>query len=209
MTHPTVTASTRHLTASAIVIDPDTCEVLLIKQMASGWWQVPGGHVDADETAAEAARREVYEETGVHAEIFGQPTLVLPGMVAHPAPWAVYEIPAPAKPDRPGKPAEPAHSHIDELFIATASSADRPVAQESEVSGARWWRIGQLRDAAGVRADVYPLALAAYKAVRAGRSQSSQGNEGNEGNEGIQNFGGAMSINGPVAVGPGARVIQN
>lgn len=203
MTHPTVTADTRHLTASAIVLDPDTAEVLLIKHKASGWWQFPGGHVDADETPAEAAIREVYEETGVRARIVGAPVLALPGMVSHPSPWAVYEMPAPAKPDRPGKPAEVEHSHIDALFIAMADRADRPTALRSEVSAARWWRIGQLRDADDVRDDVYPLALAAYKALRAGTG-------GGHGNQGIQVYGdGTVSVNGPLAVGPGARIIHS
>ena len=173
---PTVTARTRHLTASAVVLDPDASEVLLIHHLASGWWQFPGGHVDPDETPAEAALREVYEETGVRARIVGLSAPALPGMVAHPSPWAVYEIPAPAKPDRPGKPAEPAHSHIDELFIATASSAtERLVVLESEVSGVRWWRIDRLRDAVDVRADVYPLTLAARDAVHADVSPGRDG----------------------------------
>jgi 8-oxo-dGTP pyrophosphatase MutT (NUDIX family) len=181
------------------VLDPDASEVLLIHHLASDWWQFPGGHVDADETPAEAAIREVYEETGARATILGRLGLTLPGMVAHPAPWAVYEMPAPAKPDRPGKPAEPAHSHIDELFIATASSADPLAALESEVSGARWWRIGQLRDADGVRADVYPLAVAAYKAVRGSDRREFHG---------IQVSGNGSVSMSAVAVGPGSTVIQ-
>jgi 8-oxo-dGTP pyrophosphatase MutT (NUDIX family) len=32
-------------------------------------WMLPKGHLEADETAAEAARREVREETGIDAEV--------------------------------------------------------------------------------------------------------------------------------------------
>jgi 8-oxo-dGTP pyrophosphatase MutT (NUDIX family) len=29
------------------------------------WWEIPGGGIDADETSADAARRELHEETGI------------------------------------------------------------------------------------------------------------------------------------------------
>lgn len=37
----------------------------------AGLWSLPGGHVEPGEGAAEAARREVLEETGVTARILG------------------------------------------------------------------------------------------------------------------------------------------
>ena len=45
-------------------------EVLLIQRKTApnaGWWGFPGGHVELGETAMEAARRELLEETGVVA----------------------------------------------------------------------------------------------------------------------------------------------
>ncbi|MDX2205780.1 MAG: NUDIX hydrolase [Hyphomicrobiaceae bacterium] len=47
-------------------------EVLLIRRgggALQGLWSLPGGHIEAGESAADAARREVFEETGVEAEI--------------------------------------------------------------------------------------------------------------------------------------------
>jgi len=41
------------------------------KGALAGMWSLPGGHVEPGEKAAEAARREVAEETGISAEILG------------------------------------------------------------------------------------------------------------------------------------------
>jgi 8-oxo-dGTP pyrophosphatase MutT (NUDIX family) len=155
-----VTETTRHLTASMVVIDPHTASVLLVHHNATGKWLFPGGHVDPDETPAEAALREVREETGIHATITGQTVMDLPGMVWHPSPWITAEIPAPAKPQRPGKPAEPAHTHIDLLFIGTADSTAEITVLLDEVASVRWVPIDQVASL-DVRAEVASLAAAA------------------------------------------------
>jgi 8-oxo-dGTP pyrophosphatase MutT (NUDIX family) len=142
----TMTAATRHLTASMVVIDPAAAAVLLVFHNATGKWMFPGGHVDPDETPGEAALREVFEETGVHAFHFDCQPLHLPGMRWHPSPWITAEIPAPAKPDRPGKPAEPAHAHIDLLFIGAANSTGPLAAAVDEVAGVRWVPVTGLND---------------------------------------------------------------
>ena len=49
-------------------------EVLLIergKGALKGRWSLPGGHIEAGETAIAAARREVLEETGIEAHLEG------------------------------------------------------------------------------------------------------------------------------------------
>ena len=49
-------------------------EVLLIeraKGALAGYWSLPGGHIEAGETARSAALREVREETAVEAELVG------------------------------------------------------------------------------------------------------------------------------------------
>lgn len=153
----------RHLTASAVVIDPRTEAVLLIWHRATGAWMFPGGHVDPGESPAEAAVREVQEETGVVAQLAGRP-LDLPGQVWQPSPFLTTENPAPAKPERPGKPEEAAHSHIDLLFLATADSGTATTPAEQEVGGVRWAPVADLSALTGARAEVpdvadYALAL--------------------------------------------------
>lgn len=43
--------------------------VLLAKRTDNGLWCIPGGHVDLGETLAQACLRELYEETGLRAEV--------------------------------------------------------------------------------------------------------------------------------------------
>jgi len=60
--------TTPRLGAIAVLIDGD--RVLLAQRGKSpdrGLWGFPGGHVEPGETALEAARRELFEETGVRA----------------------------------------------------------------------------------------------------------------------------------------------
>lgn len=157
----------RHLTASAVVIDPNTEAVLLVWHRASQAWLFPGGHVEPGESPAEAALREVREETGVDAHMAPSRTeyhLLGPGQVWQPSPFRTTEDPAPAKPERPGRPAEAAHSHIDQLFLATADSSTATTPSEEEVGGVRWVAVADLPHFIGVRAGVpdvaeYALAL--------------------------------------------------
>jgi ADP-ribose pyrophosphatase YjhB (NUDIX family) len=51
----------------ALVINPSG-EILLIQRADSGLWAAPGGAFDVNETAAEGAVRECYEETGWSVE---------------------------------------------------------------------------------------------------------------------------------------------
>lgn len=59
-------ASLRHLVVDALVIKNQ--RILLVKRsgswLESGKWALPGGYLDRNETGAEAAAREIKEETG-------------------------------------------------------------------------------------------------------------------------------------------------
>ncbi|MGB6244491.1 MULTISPECIES: NUDIX hydrolase [Gordonia] len=59
------------LAAGAVIVDDDG-RVLMIKRghaPEKGRWSVPGGHVEPGETIAEAAVREVFEETGLQVRV--------------------------------------------------------------------------------------------------------------------------------------------
>ena len=56
--------------ANAVVTN-ERGEILLIRRTDNGNWSLPGGAMDLGETVADAAVREVEEETGVRCKITG------------------------------------------------------------------------------------------------------------------------------------------
>jgi len=70
-----VTPTVRHA-ARVLVIDNDGCVLLFrgfdpARPEAGDWWFTPGGGIDGDESVADAARRELYEETGLAIDDLG------------------------------------------------------------------------------------------------------------------------------------------
>ncbi len=62
----------RRIQAAGAVITDATGRVLLVlrgHEPQSGRWSIPGGHVEPGESAAEAAAREVLEETGLTVRV--------------------------------------------------------------------------------------------------------------------------------------------
>lgn len=58
-----------HVVADGCVIDSKNKKILLIHHRTLDKWLKPGGHIDQEDAhPADAARREVFEETGVRAD---------------------------------------------------------------------------------------------------------------------------------------------
>ncbi len=57
--------------AARVVLLNDALQVLLLSasdpadRAKGSWWEIPGGGIDGGESSEEAARRELYEETGI------------------------------------------------------------------------------------------------------------------------------------------------
>jgi ADP-ribose pyrophosphatase len=121
--------SIRHFTASAVVFD-DRHRVLLIHHNKLRQWLYPGGHLEPNEDPAQAAQREVHEETGLQTQVVTDPLFTHPAVATHAPPYAILEM------DVTDAKVGP-HRHIDLVYVLRAV-AGRPAAQLNEVSAARW-----------------------------------------------------------------------
>lgn len=120
-------AADRDFTASAFVVRNG--EVLLVDHRKLDKWVQPGGHIDSRETPDEAARREVYEETGVKIEL-------------HPAHRPSHDFAHSENLPEPFRinlhQVYSGHWHIDFAYLAIPTESD-PIPTTDEHRGQRWF----------------------------------------------------------------------
>lgn len=123
----------REYTATSYVIHEE--KILLIFHKKFNKWLPPGGHIEENETADEAALREVKEETGLDVELILQENIWIPtsNPNAHslPRPYLCLIEQIPAYKD------VPAHQHVDFIFLSKPKAEARISTQETHT--VRWF----------------------------------------------------------------------
>jgi 8-oxo-dGTP pyrophosphatase MutT (NUDIX family) len=156
-----------HLTASALIMHPDSARVLLRWHQRQRRWLQVGGHGDPGESDPLAiALREAREETG------------LPDLAAWPDTRLRHVVICDVA---PGK-GEPAHEHADLRYLM-ATSAPEEIRPENADAPLRWLAIEDARELVGannlqVTLDRAEQALAGYGATHhAGSSNAHHSRE--------------------------------
>ena len=136
-------AGPTHVTASGIVVGRRG--TVLHRHKRLGIWMQPGGHIDAGETPAVAARREATEELGL-AVVHPSAGPLLLHLDVHKAALG--------------------HTHLDLRYLLLAGDDD-PHPPPGESPDARWCSWEEAIAMADVAlADALPLARAAYESNR-------------------------------------------
>lgn len=131
----------KHATASVFVLCrfPAGWRLGLIEHPRFARLMMPGGHVEAGESQAEAAVREVGEEAGLPVRLVGPPAPPLPPGYRPPRvaqPWWIVEYHVP-----PDNHLAVAHQHVDHLYVAVAEQP-QPVSEPDHPFG--WYSASDL-----------------------------------------------------------------
>jgi len=152
----------KHGTSSVFVLArvEGQWRVALIEHPRLSMAMIPGGHIEDDETAAHAAWREVWEETGLRVRPVRAPAAEVPPGYPHPVmepPWWITELPVP-----PDRHLAEEHVHVDHVFVAVAESIE-PLSEPEHPSG--WWTQAELMGSAQVFEDTKLLARQVFARI--------------------------------------------
>ena len=162
-----------------MIIEPTSSVFILRRHDEDGWlaalvwhprlecWLPAGGHVEANETAAQCGIREALEETGLDVTLVPGPAATVPAGFPHrlvPAPWLVAEVPA-----APDRHTGESHVHADHVYVATAATPSPAREPEHQVC---WFTPADIVSAPGISED--SRVLAAELLALAARQPRSQ-----------------------------------
>ena len=136
----------KHATAGAFVFCdfPDGWRLGLVEHPRMGVMACPGGHVEDDESQAQAAIREVEEETGLRGvRLLEPPAPALPAgfPATHsrvPLPWWITEMRVPADNHLCEE-----HVHVDHVWVGIASG---PQPEEQPAHPFAWYTAEEIQE---------------------------------------------------------------
>lgn len=117
----------RTVATNALLLDKSNAKspkILLVRRGENpdkGWWDIPGGYIDWDETLEEGVARELKEETG---------------LIAHPESFALFNTFS--NPNNKTK-----NQVIDMYYISTQFTGDLKI-DEKEITDAQWFELSHL-----------------------------------------------------------------
>lgn len=127
---------TKHFVATGFVMNLDHSKMLMVHHKKLNKWAAPGGHVEADETPAETALREIREETGVKAFILDRQNAELCPKTGT---ESQLEMPYVMLSEYvPEHGVVKAHVHLDFVFLCEADENDQISQQKAEVHDVKW-----------------------------------------------------------------------
>lgn len=114
-------------------------KVLLIFHRKFNKWLPPGGHLDANESPPEGAKREVREETGLEIEFISQENVSINRSNA----ISIYRPYLCLQEEIPAFGNMSAHQHIDFVYLAKpAGGSELPNLEE--IAGMRWFSMEEI-----------------------------------------------------------------
>ena len=133
-------------------------KTLLLKHKKLGMWLPPGGHIDEGETPDEACLREIFEETGLPAEIAS------PRRAPDPADGRVRYLHVPDHVQLEDIPNHP--QHIDFIYFCRVGEGVVTLA-EREHEGMRWFSLEDLEKDPDLSEEVRLTGALAIRAISA------------------------------------------
>lgn len=113
-----------HITSSAFVVNETHDKFLAVYHIINDGWMYLGGHADGDPNLLEVARREVFEESGVHAKVLSKDIFAIQNAVAK------NHI-------KNGKHVH-FHTHFDVMYIMEAKEDEVLTYDKDECKGVKW-----------------------------------------------------------------------
>lgn len=129
----------KQIVVTSYVVDLEREALLLVYHRKMQKWLSPGGHLEANEIPEEAAKREVFEETGLNIAFF-------PDEYIHIDRWNARSLVRPflcLLEEIPAYKGEPAHQHIDLIFVGYPVGGEL-LKNESEIDDLRWFSLAEI-----------------------------------------------------------------